>query len=671
MDSIKSLNDPRHGPKEVEVRPDLVGRLRNVGRIKNWQMAVAEVVTNAKDAISVSGRTGAIEVEIIRETNLMPDQVRANIQDVVVRDDGVGFTHENFLAFCTPDSLHKQSTGGKGVGRITCLQAFRQIEVTSNYQEDGEWLLRTVVLQCEPPCIVDTLADGTPGEWRTAARLVGLLSNYQAGSSKSLDEFVAWLSEHFIGTLVEKPTWLRSIIVRDGKEQIDLTSSVSGRHRWTESFEINKYQFEANCYEISENEKKDMVRFVASGRVVPANTRELEFYVPHLLSISDTASHSFLIKSSFFDEHINDARNGVPFSEDGEDGVLGVSAAKFREALGNALKTRLTDVIAQASSSFKERVSEVVRQDAPYYRPLLSAYFESREFKSLSRSSKDDEILASIDSFKRRDAQALKRESKRLAQLQTQTAGYWESARSLAASVDVQKKVALAEYVSLRKIVLDRLQQLVDSKTDTIGQTEEAIHNLIFPMRNDTESQPGADHQLWIVDERLESHDYLASDQPIDGKKGDRPDLLALDRVGAFGADPNSAAAGYERIVLVEFKKALRDLVNEKTDELPHRQMMRYALQITQEKARFYGSKRPIKVTSNARYYMYAVCDMSKALLERLERDEHFIVSPSGDGAFAVAGNGSYYMEYISLPKLLEDAIGRNRAFFQRLGLDT
>jgi hypothetical protein len=40
-----------------------------------------------------------------------------------------------------------------------------------------------------------------------------------------------------------------------------------------------------------------------------------------------------------------------------------------------------------------------------------------------------------------------------------------------------------------------------------------------------------------------------------------------------------------------------------------------------------------------------------------------------GDGAFAVSADGRYYMEYISLPKLLADAKARNSAFFRRLGL--
>jgi len=192
----------------------------------------------------------------------------------------------------------------------------------------------------------------------------------------------------------------------------------------------------------------------------------------------------------------------------------------------------------------------------------------------------------------------------------------------------------------------------------------------VFPQRSDTESAPGTDHQLWILDERLESHDYLASDKAMDGKSGDRPDLLiALDRPGAFGSEPFSKSAGYERLVLVEFKRALEDLAKVPTDDLPHQQMIRYARTIADGKALHLGSGRPIKMAADGRFYMYAVCEISELLLNRLE-ETGFTPSPTGNGAFWVTNKGRYYMEYISLPKLLEDAQARNVAFFKRLGLE-
>jgi hypothetical protein len=370
------------------------------------------------------------------------------------------------------------------------------------------------------------------------------------------------------------------------------------------------------------------------------------------------------------DEHVNDARNGVSFDDESDGALLGVTAPEFRLACAEALKKHLGPRLTHSVNDFKARVEDVVSREARYYRPLLMGFFESKEFSNLSTSCRDEDILAALDAYKRRDALKLRQESKRLARLHSEEADYWESARLLAGQIEVQKKVALAEYVSLRKIVLDRLQDLIVLNEAGKAYREAAIHDLVFPQRTDTESNPGVDHQLWILDERLESHDYLSSDKPMDGKKGDRPDLLiALDRPGAFAADPSQKSHGYERLVLVEFKQALKDLATVPTDELPHQQMMRYARQISQGDAHHLKSGRVIKLSPDARFYMYGVCELSESMLVRLE-ELGFTRTSSGAGAFWVTNKGRYYIEYISLEKLLEDATARNLAFFRRLGLE-
>jgi hypothetical protein len=671
MKSQTTENEKALSP--VPLQLELGGRLRNIGRPKQWYMAIAEAIKNSLDAIEDSKRKGWIEVRLERGKDLASDGGIGPVRHVVVKDNGVGFDEPNFASFCKPDSLYKFSRGGKGVGRLVCIQAFRQMQVVSVYQESKRWKKREFIFQADAPELSQSTSENGASDWITEVRLTDLREDYLMTATVQFDLLVDWLTEHFLPALLEKPNWLESLVVRDGRKEKDLTDLVSGGAIWSASFKVKNYDFYAGCYGLKTSAKPDMVRLVAGGRVVDANTRSLEHYLPHLEKISEKNTHVVLVRSPFFDEHVNDARNGVSFCEDGEeDALLGITAAQFKNGLANALKKPLNHHLTTSDKQMRNRVEEVVRQEAPYYRPLLLGYFESKDFSDLSKSARNEEILASLDAYKRRDAISLKKESRRLAKIQTENADYWESARQLASKVETQKKVALAEYVTLRKLVLDRLEVLLDAKSDGRASKEEEIHNLVFPKKIDTESTPDIDHQLWIVDERLESHGYLASDKPMDGSKGDRPDLLiALDRPGAFASDPSPKAKGYERIVLVEFKRALTDLTTAPTDDLPHRQMMRYALQISHGKARHLKSLRTIPVSADVRFYLYAVCELSKPMLERLERDEQFTLSPTGDGAFAVKNNGRYYLEYISLPKLLEDAKARNLAFFQKLGLET
>lgn len=658
----------------VELRADLAGRLHNLGKLKHWLMAVAEACQNSIDSIRDSGREGGLEVEIQRAADLLgKTDKNGSIENIIVRDDGDGFNAVNFTSFCTPDSLLKSKRGGKGIGRIACLQVFDRIQVASTYQDGEKWSLRELELKRVFPFLVATEpSEGGPG-FATEVRLLGLRQEHSGNASSGLEKVAEWLAEHFLPALIDKPKWLRSFTVRDGTQKRDITRFIDSKAQWNEQFSIRNYSFHVVCYALPQVSTTDQVRLIAGGRVVHSNTVKIEHYVPHLATVSDDRAHILLVHSPFFDEHVNDARNGVSFSDEADQTLLGITAAEFRERLGTVFRTRLADRLAQSTKKMRLRVEEIVNKKAKHYRPLLLAYFESKEFLTLSHSARSEDILSSLDSFKRRDADNLRKESRRLARLASDAEGYRDNAEKLVASIDAHKKTVLAEYVVLRKLLLDRLEQIISARDDGKGHLEAEIHDLIFPRKTDTESQPGTDHQLWILDDRLESHRYLASDKPMDGIRGDRPDLLiALDHPGAFASDPFSSSAGYERIVLVEFKRALEDLANVKLEELPHRQMMRYGEAIENGKAMQLGSKRPIRVTPNSRFYLYAICDLTlnPKLLHRLRREDGFISSPTGDGAFAVMVEGRYYVEYIGLDKLLEDAKARNQAFFKKLGME-
>lgn len=656
----------------VILKQELGGRLRKIGKLKHWLMAVAETVTNSLHAVEDSGVPGRVDVWLERAADLTAgEQMLAPISSVRVVDTGVGFNDTNYDSFCTADTLHKVSRGGKGVGRLHCIQAFEQLRVDSTFLELSEWRRRELVLQRDVPELRARLILPQTLERSTQVQLTNLRSDYFGLAALTLDQVADWLAEHFLAALIERPSWLEALMLHDGENSIDLAELAAGKAVWDVSFDLGNYSFTAKCYGVQGAVRRDQVRLVAGGRVVYANTREVEYYLPHLSEISAESPHVILVTSSFLDEHVNDARNGVSFSDEDEGVLLGVTAAQFRSALGTVLNEKLGDEVARSVKELKDKVEKVVAADAPHYRPLLLGYFGGKEFENLSKTSSAEDVLASLDSFRRREAVHLRTESRRLAVLHAEDASYGESARKLVEQVETQKQVALAEYVALRKIVLERLQQVLVANQDGHAQPEEAIHNLVFPRGSDTENTPGIDHQLWILDERLESHRYLASDKAIDGKRGDRPDLLiALDRPGAFAAGSSAETEPYDRMVLVEFKRALKDLSTVSTDELPHRQMMRYAGQIVAEKALHLKSKRPITTSSDVRFYLYAVCELSKPMLERLRRDENFTPSPTGDGAFAVANDGRYYMEYLSLPKLLADANARNHAFFSRLGLE-
>jgi hypothetical protein len=301
----------------VPLQLELCGRLRNIGKPKHWYMAVAEAIKNAMDAIEEANektkRQGWVEVTLERVNDLASVGSARPVRHVVIKDNGVGFDGPNFSSFCKPDSLYKLNRGGKGVGRLVCIQAFHQMRVASVFQENKAWKKRNFVFQQEAPELSQSLTVNGEADWLTEVRLADLHNDYAVSAAIQLGHMVDWLTEHFLPALLEKPTWLKSLIIRDDKDETDLTQLVSGGALWRAPFAVKNYEFVAKCYALKSVVKPDMVRLVAGGRVVDANTRSLEHYLPHLQKISEKTTHVVLVGSPFFDEHINDARNGVSF----------------------------------------------------------------------------------------------------------------------------------------------------------------------------------------------------------------------------------------------------------------------------------------------------------------------------------------------------------------------
>lgn len=82
--------------------------------------------------------------------------------------------------------------------------------------------------------------------------------------------------------------------------------------------------------------------------------------------------------------------------------------------------------------------------------------------------------------------------------------------------------------------MIDLLKQAIDRQDDGKFVREEIIHKLIMPMRTTTYDSPFDAANLWLIDEGLAFHEYLASDKPLASMEitgavsGTEPDILGL-----------------------------------------------------------------------------------------------------------------------------------------------
>ncbi len=175
------------------------------------------------------------------------------------------------------------------------------------------------------------------------------------------------------------------------------------------------------------------------------------------------------------------------------------------------------------------------------------------------------------------------------------------------------------------------------------------------------------DHNLWMIDEKLSYHKYLASDKKfkkiktLNSDSSERPDIIVFNKPFAFSNDNKP----YESIVLIEFKRPMRDDYTD--EENPIQQVTRYAREIISGEAKD-KDEREFNFRENTPIYAYIICDLTKKL-KSYAKDGGYKLLPSGDGFFFFNDNYNMYVEILSFDKVLKDSKERNRVLFEKLNI--
>ncbi len=228
----------------------------------------------------------------------------------------------------------------------------------------------------------------------------------------------------------------------------------------------------------------------------------------------------------------------------------------------------------------------------------------------------------------------------------------------------------LARYVVHRKATLDFLEERLKTDDDSKYRLEDAIHEIIFPLKATSEDIHIDNMNLWIIDEKLAYHFYLASDKqlkqidPVEVASEDRPDLLIFDRPFAF----SDSGPPFSAVVLVEFKRPARDDYADKEEKSPILQVFDYIDQLKEGKAKDRRG-RPISLPPQIPIYAYIVCDLTPTL-KKQARNYSLTTTPDSQGYFGYHREHGAYIEVISFDKLVDDAKRRNRILFEKLGIE-
>lgn len=657
----------------ADLESDIVGQVARLPLKPtegNALLPLFEAVSNALHAISdrfgdkdIAGK-GRIDIEVLRTEAA---DGTTPVTGFTIADNGIGLNDANFQAFRVPFTQHKLSRGGKGVGRLGWLRVFDRIDVSSRYINGRtELSAREFAFILRPKNQIEErpVPEKLEGESGTTIRLEGYQDAYRTRCPSRTEIIVQRLIGHFLPIFAGDRS--PRIYLRDGSQMIDVRDAFRSKIHASIEDLIN--------IEIEGKEHPVLIRHMKCDKNIRprgsdynwmcfcANDRGVKEYGIDeqigLKSLDGEQIYIGTVTGDYLDVHVNAQR--IDFIFDPEEGRA------IRRQVAGAVREFLKDYIEEALAQKRALTTNVIRKNPQY----IYLQHEINEFvSSLQPSSNNEEriyVEMAQHRFRRqRHFNGLKAD--------IESAPTYDEAITLKVEeykkyVADDSKGSLAEYVVRRKAILELLDKLSGFRSEDVNYyLENAIHELVCPMRVSSNEISIEDHNLWILDDRLAFFRFFASDLPLKTYTGSdstrEPDIaLFYDSCIAWRESERVC----DTVILVEFKRPGKDSYNESTD--PFMQLIDYVVLFKSGKTVRDRKGNIISgIGPNTAFHCYIVADLTEGLRRRLRGQ--LAPTPDGKGLFGYTVEPRAYVEVIPYDKLRIDAQARNAVFFDKLGL--
>ena len=640
----------------------------------NTLLPLFEAIVNSIQSIEEGSSTekGIIEIDLIRsdqiKINLNNEEILPNIIDFVIKDNGVGFNEDNYNSFNYAHSTYKYGKGGKGIGRFTWLRAFKKAEIESKYVENNEWKHRK--FRFEPTRVGiedhDIKTINPNGGRYTVVALRGLKNDYRKWCNNDPEDIALKIIEHTFVYFLNENCPL--IILKDGDNKIvvnDLFKLFTKGQVKQKTIKVGSNNFKLNVVKLYSSKVDNKIHYCANTREVSSDKISIDIPEIDNFLYDDNGkpfSISVYVEGKFLDENVNDERTSIAFSKGEVKFPDETSQEDLRKEITTIIQKTFKDQIEILSEKRFIKVREFVSQH-PRYKQLLK--YKPNQIKKIPSTLTEEKMELELFKIQQELELEVKKEAGDILKFiddKSEKEKFTKDHQEMYSKIIEVGNSKLSEYVIHRKLVLELFSKFLNNKSP-----ERAVHSLIFPLQKFSDEIGFEDHNLWMVDEKLSYHKYLASDKrfnkikPLESDSKERPDLIVFNQPFVFSNDEKP----YESVVIIEFKRPMRDDYSDK--ENPILQINRYAREIINGDVKD-KNKREFDLRPNTPIYSYIICDLTKKL-KSYASDSGYKPLPGGDGYFFFNDNYNMYVEIMSFDKILKDSKERNRVLFEKLNL--
>lgn len=658
--------------------------IENIRATTTVYTPIAETIVNAIQAIESNGETnGEIAICVHRDDQLNIDGGLSDVQSFEIEDNGIGFTDEHRQSFDTLYTDQKISEGGKGFGRFICLKYFQDLRVESVYRDKDGFKKRNFSMGKDNDIIVnESISESSQQKSGTVVHL----SVLKKGKSidKKLNTIARNLVEKLLPFFITEDYVCPKIVLseKDGTVPILLNDYCSNEL----SAVIKEIPLEHNTFSLKgiHTEENFLVRVFKL--YYPKNQRSRISLVAHKREVSGSAIYKYIpefsedfyekegsgedihernyivkayVFSSYLNQNVSLERGGFEFQME-SDLLFGISQGQIEIRSADIAKDAIGPDIAVRQEKKRKRIKSYVDEEAPWHKGLL----DKMDLTGMPYKPTNEEIEGRFQKEKFAQESQIKREVTKLLE-EGNIENLKKNALEIVSKISGTSKNDLIHYIALRRNILDIFGKSLQVDETGAYTSEGVVHDIIFPRKGDTDTTSFEDHNLWIIDERLNFTNYVSSDMQLNRKNSVRPDLLVYNKRILFRGD-NEAS---NPITIFEFKKPQRDdFVNPSSQEDPVQQIVRYVNSIRDGKYKT-PEGRKMLVAKNTPFYGYVVCDLTPKVEKWIELEKNFTPMPDRLGWFDWLKNINLYIEVLSWDKVLKDAKMRNKIFFHKLGI--
>lgn len=583
--------------------------------------------------------------------------------------------------------MYRAYRGCKGVGRLLWLKAFNSVEIKSCYLENETKKSRHFSFTTQGITSLDDF-DISNDSIGTTIILKGLNSQYkQSISNHSQESFAKAIFEHCLWFFLRRGSCpdIRIIEFENTDEAVNLNdiydSYIYSDATYNVPFKIGEQEFNILHVKLHKSESNNVISYCAGNRIVTDEKIKniVGLYNSAISGEQGDFYYKCFVTSTYLDLKVSADRFSFLIPAKREEGSEEnieeeIYFSDIQEKVLSSVKEYLHPYLQDNISAGKEKMQEFVDKQAPYYKPILSSLSEEEKVINPSSTNKVIELYLHSKMVDKEhilieeghDILSL-REGETDDNYEERVSAYFKNAQQL-------KQTDLARYVLHRKYILELLKEALKKDENGNYCKENRVHEIIMPMQKTSDDKEFSNNNLWIIDERLVFHHFLASDRSFKSMPTTscdstrRPDIFVeniFDNPIVVSERPNPPFA---TLRIVEFKRPMRDDMKPDDDtKNPIDQCLDYVEKIRTEKCTTKDG-RPFNISNSIPAYCYIICDLTPSMISICRKND-LRKTYDNLGYFGYKTELQIYFEVISFNQMLNSANERNASFFEILGL--